>query len=72
MRVVRYRRDRWRLPDGRVVVAPLPDGVEGHFGLELRRLVLSLYHQGQSTVERIVALLRDFGVSISSVRSCGS
>ena len=27
--------------------------------------MLSLYHQGQSTVERIVALLRDFGVSIS-------
>jgi hypothetical protein len=65
VRVVRYHRDRWRLPDGRIVVAPLPDGVDGHFGLELRRLVLSLYHQGQSTVERIVALLRDFGVSIS-------
>ncbi|RWI47989.1 MAG: hypothetical protein EOR16_33915 [Mesorhizobium sp.] len=27
--------------------------------------MLSLYNQGQSTVERIVALLRDFGVSIS-------
>ncbi|MER8530065.1 hypothetical protein [Mesorhizobium sp. M1272] len=65
VRVVRYHRDPWRLPDGRIVVAPLPDGVDGHFGLELRRLVLSLYHQGQSTVERIVALLRDFGVSIS-------
>ncbi|MER9657809.1 hypothetical protein NKJ26_31020 [Mesorhizobium sp. M0152] len=47
VRVVRYHRDRWRLPDGRIVVAPLPDGVDGHFGLELRRLVLSLYHQGR-------------------------
>jgi hypothetical protein len=65
VRVIRYHRDRWRLPDGRIVVAPLPEGVEGHFGSELRRLVLSLYHQGQSTVERIVALLRDVGVSIS-------
>lgn len=65
VRVIRYWRERWRLADGRVVVAPLPDGVDGHFGAELRRLVLSLYHQGQSTVERIVALLHDLGVSIS-------
>jgi hypothetical protein len=64
-RVIRYHRDRWRLPDGRIVMAPLPEGVDGHFGLELRRLVLSLYHQGQSTVERILAFLRDIGVSIS-------
>jgi Transposase IS66 family len=65
VRVIRYERDRWRLPDGRIMVAPLPDGIDGHFGPELRRLVLSLYHQGQSTVERIVAMLRDVGVSIS-------
>jgi Transposase IS66 family len=65
VRVIRYRRDRWQLPDGRIAMAALPAGVDGHFGSELRRLVLLLYHQGQSTVERIVALLRDIGVSIS-------
>jgi len=65
VRVTRYWRSRWRLPDGRIVVTPLPEGVDGHFGAELRRMVLSLYHQGQSTVERIVALLHDLGVSIS-------
>jgi hypothetical protein len=65
VRVIGYSGDRWRLPDGRVIMAPLPDGLDGHFGAELQRLVLSLYHQGQSTVERIVAMLRDFGVSIS-------
>jgi Transposase IS66 family len=65
VRVIRYDRDRWQLPDGRIMVAPLPAGVDGHFGAQLRRLVLSLYHQGQSTVERIVAMLHDFGVSIS-------
>ena len=47
------------------MVAPLPKGGEGHFGPQLGRLVLSLYHQGQSTTERIVALLRSLGVSIS-------
>jgi hypothetical protein len=65
VRVIRYHRDRWQLPDGRIAVAALPAGVDGHFGSELRRLVLLLYHQGQSTAERIVALLRDIGVSIS-------
>lgn len=39
--VVRFRRERWVTPDGRTVVAPLPDGIDGHFGPELRRFVLS-------------------------------
>src|SRR5215213_2288808 len=55
---VRYRRERWLTPEGRLVVAPLPGGVEGHFGPELRRFVLAQYHQGQTTVPRLVAQLR--------------
>ena len=34
--VVRYRRERWITPDGTTVLAPLPPGVAGHFGPELR------------------------------------
>src|SRR5215207_484534 len=34
---VRYRRERWLTPEGRLIVAPLPGGVDGHFGPELRR-----------------------------------
>ena len=63
--VVRYRRARWVTPAGRAQVAPLPAGVRGHFGAALRRFVLSLYHQGQSTVERLVTLLSELGVEIS-------
>jgi len=62
---VRYRRERWRTPDGQLVVAPLPGGVEGHFGPELRRFVLAQYHQGQTTVPRLVAQLRAVGIAIS-------
>ncbi len=62
---VRYRRERWVTPDGRQVVAPLPAGIAGHFGSELRRFVLAQYHRGQTTVERLVGLLRDLGVDIS-------
>jgi Transposase IS66 family len=64
-RVVRYRRERWLTPDGETIVAPLPGGIRGHFGPELRRFVLMQYHQGQVTVERLVTLLQAIGVSIS-------
>jgi Transposase IS66 family len=64
-RVVRYRRERWLTPEGATIVAPLPDGIRGHFGPELQRFVLMQYHQGQVTVERLVAQLQAVGVAIS-------
>ncbi len=64
-RVIRYRRQRWLTPDGSTLVAPLPAGVEGHFGAELRRFVVLQHHQGQVTAERITAFLAGLGVAIS-------
>jgi len=64
-RVVCYRRERWLTPSGETLVAPLPGGVRGHFGPELRRFVLMQHHQGQVTVERLVTLLQAVGISIS-------
>jgi hypothetical protein len=64
-RAVHYRRERWLTPDGVMIVAPLPGGIRGHFGPELRRFVLMQHHQGQVTVERLVTLLQAVGVSIS-------
>jgi len=60
-----YLRERWITPDGRTILAPLPQGVEGHFGPELRRFVLMQYHQGQSTMPRLLDFLRSLGVAIS-------
>lgn len=60
-----YQRERWVTPDGRTILAPLPEGIDSHFGPELRRFVLMQYHQGQSTLPRLAALLRSVGVSIS-------
>jgi len=51
--------------EGRTAIAPLPAGINGHFGPELRRFVLMQYHQGQVTVPRLVAQLRDIGIDIS-------
>jgi hypothetical protein len=47
--VVNFRCERWQTPDGDMVTAPLPAGIDGHFGPELRRSVLAQYHQGQMT-----------------------
>src|SRR3954465_9711456 len=63
-RAVRYRRERWLTPTGETLVAPLPAGIRGPFGPELRRYVLLQYHQGQVTVERLVAQLQAIGISI--------
>jgi hypothetical protein len=62
---IRYRRERWVTPKGQTIIAPLPEGTEGHFGPDLRRFVLMQYHQGQSTLPRLTALLQSVGVSIS-------
>jgi hypothetical protein len=62
---VRYRRERWVTPDGQTIVAALPEGTRGHFGPDLRRFVLMQYHQGQTTLPRLTALLHSVGVSIS-------
>jgi hypothetical protein len=63
--VVNFRCERWQTPDGDMVTAPLPAGISGHFGPDLRRFVLAQYHQGQMTVPRLVTLLRSLGILIS-------
>jgi Transposase IS66 family len=63
--VVDVRRERWQTADGKVITAPLPEGIDGHFGPQLRRFVLAQYHQGQVTMPRLLALLRAVGILIS-------
>jgi Transposase IS66 family len=63
--VTRYRRERWRTPEGQTLTAALPAGVDGHFGPELRRFILAQYHQGQVTVGRLLEQLRAIGIDVS-------
>ena len=60
------RREVWETPDGTVLVAPVPDEVQGQFGAELRRFVVNYYYDGQSTMPRAHRLLRMLGVDIST------
>jgi hypothetical protein len=62
---VRYRRERWKTPSGETIVAPLPPGVRGHVGPELRRYGLALYHQGRMTGPGLLAHLHDLAVRTS-------
>jgi hypothetical protein len=63
--VVNFRCERWQTLDGEVMTAPLPAGICGHFGPQLRRFVLAQYHQGQMTAPRLAALLCSLGICIS-------
>jgi hypothetical protein len=63
--VIDFQCERWLTADGKVMTAPLPEGFGGHFGPQLRRFVLTQYHQGQTTVPRLLALLHGFGIDIS-------
>jgi hypothetical protein len=67
-RMVRYRRKRWLTPDSETIIAPLSSGIRGHFGPELRRFVLMQHHQGQVTIERVLAQIQATGLSISKRR----
>jgi len=63
--VVRYRRERWVTPSGDPIVAPVPAGIVGGYGANLRRFCLVMHVQGQVTTERLTAILNGVGVEIS-------
>ncbi|WP_136886859.1 transposase, partial [Paracoccus gahaiensis] len=63
--LVRYRRERWLTPEGNTIIAPLPAGLIGGFGANLRRFCLVLHAQGQVTTERLTSILNGIGMEIS-------
>jgi hypothetical protein len=78
VRAIRYRRERWVTPDGRTIVATLPEGTCGHFGPDLRRFVLrpELTKRPDSTIkqtdqERYAALRTTSGGARSALKPPG-
>jgi hypothetical protein len=65
-RVVRYWRRCYRTPEGRLVIAPLPPEVQGHFGPNLVRHLLSQHYQCRVTMPLLQHQLDDFGILISA------
>ena len=65
-RVVRYWRPCYRTPEGKLVIAPLPPEVTGHFGANLVRYLLSQHYQCRVTMPLLRQQLQDFGILISA------
>ena len=65
VRVVRYWRACYQTPEGKVVIAPLPAEVSGHYGPNLRRFLLSLHYRCRVTMPLLHRQLQDFGLLIS-------
>ena len=66
VRTIRYWRPWYLTPEGKVVVAPLPPEVRGHYGPNLVRYLLSQHYQCRVTMPLLHQQVQDFGVLISA------
>src|SRR3954465_3197993 len=65
-RIVRYWRPCYRTPEGKLVIAPLPPEVTGHFAANLVRSLLSQHYQCRVTMPLLHQQLQDLGILISA------
>ena len=67
-KVTRYWRERVQTPDGRTLLAPLPDDVlpGEHFGPTLIGYALHQYHHGNVTQPLLLEQLHELGIDISA------
>src|SRR4051812_39943229 len=65
-RVMRYWRPCYRTPEGKLIIAPLPPEVTGHFGANLVRYLLSQHYQCRVTMPLLHQQLQDLGILISA------
>jgi Transposase IS66 family len=61
-----FERERWLLPDGTYVSAELPQGINGHYGVELQAYVLDLHYSCRVTEPLLLQNLHSRGVKISA------
>ena len=65
--VIKYRLERWLLPDGSHIVAPLPKELQGHhFGPTLRAYILHQHHHQCVTQPLLHKQLLEWGIDISA------
>jgi len=63
----RYRLQRWKAPDGQILMGQLPASVQdGHFGPLLTSHVLYQHHHCQVTQPLLLEQLREWGIDISA------
>lgn len=65
--VTKYLLERWQLPAGKYIVAPLPKELQGHhFGPTLRAYILHQYHHQCVTQPLLHKQLLEWGIDISA------
>jgi len=60
-----YRREYWKTPEGKTILAPLPEHVKSRFGHNLKALILEMYHSCSVTQPLLLDWLHDYGCPIS-------
>jgi hypothetical protein len=64
---IRYRLERWRTPDGKLITGKLPPSLENrHYGPMLVTYLLYQHHHCQVTQPLLLEQLREWGIIISS------
>ncbi len=64
---IRYRLERWRTPDGKLITGKLPPSLENrHYGPMLLTYLLYQHHHCQVTQPLLLEQLREWGIIISS------
>lgn len=62
-----YKREIWKTPEGKLILAPLPQTLQGtHFSPKLRSFILYQYNQCHVTQPLLLEQLREYKVDISS------
>jgi hypothetical protein len=62
----RYRREYWKTPDGKWIIAPLPPGVDGHYGASLRQYIMHLNYEMNVPQHVILESIKELGIPISA------
>ncbi len=64
---IRYRLERWRTPEGKLLVGKLPESLENrHYGSTLITYLLYQHHHCQTTQPLLLEQLREWGIQMSS------
>lgn len=63
---IRYRRGWWKTPEGQWILAPLPEGVDGHYGAALRQHILHLNYELNVPQRLILKSLKEYDIKISA------
>ena len=60
-----FRREFWKTPDGTYLLAPLPDEVGDHYGIELKQYIMHLNYDLNVPHGLILESLHEHGIKIS-------